>query len=79
MEAKIIYQEAYINRLYLNIDFEYNNIKYAARCSYFNGYGFEDIEVFEYDNDDALFDDDPIFDIAQDLLEDMDMEKYLTF
>jgi len=70
MKAKIIYQEAYINRLYLNIDFEYNNIKYAARCSYFNGYGFEDIEVLEYD---------PIFDIAQDLLEDMDMQKHLTF
>ena len=79
MEAKILYQEAYVNRLYLNIDFEYNDIKYAAKCSYFNGYGFEDIEVLEYDTDIEILDSDPIFDIAQDLLEDMDMQKYLTF
>ena len=79
MEAKIIYQEAYINRLYLSIDFEYNNIKYSAKCSYFNGYGFEDIEVLEYDTDNELLDNDPIFVIGQDLLEDMDMQKYMTF
>ena len=79
MEAKIIYQEAYINRLYLNIDFEYNNTKYKTSCAYFNGYGFEDIEVLEYDTGVEILENDPIFDIAQELLEDMDMEKYLTF
>jgi len=79
MEAKILYQEAYVNRLYLNIDFEYNNTKYKASCIYLNGCNLEDIEVLEYDTDYELLDDDPIFVIGQDLLEDMDVEKYVTF
>lgn len=78
MEAKIIYQEAYINRLYLNIDFEYNNIKYKASCVYLNGCNLEDIEVLEYDTYYELFKDDPIFKIAQDLLENINIKKYIT-
>lgn len=79
MKAKIIYQESYVNRMHLNIDFEYDNMRYTARCTYINGCGFEDIEILEYSTYNELSDDNPIVNIAMGLLEDMDIEKHITF
>jgi hypothetical protein len=79
MKAKIIYQETYIQSTLLYIDFEYDNTKYTARAYYLNGCNIEDVEVLEYDTAIEILDSDPIFVIGQDLLENMDIKKHITF
>ena len=79
MTPTILHQETYIQSTLLYIDFEYDNTKYTARAYYLNGCNIEDIEVIEYDTDNELLDDDPIFKIGQYLLENMDIEKHITF
>ena len=79
MKPTILHQETYVQSTSLYIDFEYDNIKYTARAYYLNGCNIEDIEVIEYDTDNELLDYDPIFVIGQDLLENMDIEKHITF
>jgi hypothetical protein len=79
MKAKILYQESYVSRLYLNIDFEYDNMRYTAKCTYINGCVFEDIEILEYSTYKKLSDDNPIVNIGKELLENMDIEKHVKF
>lgn len=78
MEAKILYQEAFVNVLYLNIDFEYDNIKYTASCKYNNGSNIEDIEVLEYETDYMALDDSCAFKVAKKLFENMNIYKNIT-
>ena len=78
MKVKILYQEAFVNMLYLNIDFEYDNIKYTTSCNYINGSNIEDIEVLEYDTDYEALNDSGAFKVAKKLLENMNIYKNIT-
>ena len=80
MKYNITFQEAYASTLYLNADFEYKGKKYKVSSRYYNGSGMEDIEVYNDDDscikNDAL--EDEILQIEVEIVENMDIEKYLT-
>jgi hypothetical protein len=78
MEAKVINNEAYVSTMYLYINFEYNNKKYYAKGYYFNGDSITDIDVMD-EKDNYLEEEDEVYMIGKELLEDMDFEKHLTF
>ena len=80
MKYNITYQEAYAYSFNLNADFEYKGEKYKVTSTYYNGSGMEDIEVYNDDDscikNDAL--EDEILQIGVEIVENMDIEKYLT-
>ena len=81
MKYNITYQEAYASTFYLNADFEYKGKKYKVTSTYYNGSGIEDIDVYNEDDscieDDAL--EDNVLQIGKEIIENMDIEKHLTY
>ena len=86
MKYKITFQEAYASILYLNADFKYKGKKYKVCSTYYNGgrtgfvYGIDEIEVLNDDDscidNDAL--EDEILEVGKEIVENMDIEKYIT-
>jgi hypothetical protein len=80
MEYKILRQEAFASIFNLNADFEYKGKKYQVNCTYLNGDGLEDIEVFN--EDDSCIENDflqeKILEMGKEILEDMDIDKHFT-
>ena len=78
MKAEIIFQEAYIPTVYLNIEFKYNDKVYLASAHYYNGSGLENLEIYEVENEHEIVSDE-IQLIGEDLLFNMDIDSNLTF
>ena len=80
MKYNITFQEAYAYSMNLNADFEYKGKKYKVTSTYYNGSGIEDIEVYNDDDSNIKNDDfeDEILEIGKEIVEDMDIEKYIT-
>lgn len=78
-DYKINSQEAYATTLYLNADFEYKGDKYRVTCTYFNGDGIEDIEVY-YDDGSFIEGDitTEVYEIGKQIVQDMGIEEHLT-
>lgn len=78
MKAEIIYQEAYVYMLNLQIEFKYMGKNYVAHADYINDFGIENIEVNL--EDDYLEDvSDEVVEVAENLLDEMHLENNLTF
>ena len=74
------YQEAWISRLLISVEFYFNDVKFIAKGVYDNGYGIEDIEVFCLDDPKIYFEDgDEEYEVGKNLLEEMDLDNNLTF
>ena len=80
MKYNITFQEAYAYCINLNADFEYKGKNYKVTSTYYNGSGIEDIEVYNDDDSNIKNDDfeDEILEIGKEIVEDMDIEKYIT-
>jgi len=80
MKYNITFQEAYAYSINLNADFEYKGKNYKVTSTYYNGSGIEDIEVYNDDDSNIKNDDfeDEILEIGKEIVEDMDIEKYIT-
>lgn len=74
------YQEAWIDRLLISVEFIFNDDKFVAKGVYYNNYGIEDIEVFCLDDPKIYFEDgDAEYEAGKNLLEEMDLDNHLTF
>lgn len=78
MKAEIIYQEAYVYMLNLQIEFKYMGKNYVAHADYINGCGIENIEVNLEDDYIELVSDE-VVEVAENLLDEMHLENNLTF
>lgn len=79
VEIKVLSQEAYASKMYLNIDFEYKGTQYTATCVYYNGDSCEDVEVYPINEPTETIDKGEIYDIAEDLLMEMSIDEHLTY
>lgn len=74
------YQEAWISILRLTIDFKFNDVELMATGLYYNGSQIEDIEVYCSDDPEIYFGSgDDEFEAGKNLLEEMDLDRHLTF
>lgn len=74
------YREAWISVLRLSVEFIFNDVKLEAMGNYYNGHGIDDIEVRTDEDHWVYFEDgDAEYEAGKNLLEEMDLNKYLTF
>lgn len=78
MEVEIINQEAYATRFTLSVDFIYKGKRYEATCDFTDSNGTDDIVVQEVNTGIEMFEGE-IYDIAEGLLINLDIEKHITF
>jgi hypothetical protein len=80
MEYKILREEAFASVFDLNADFEYQGKKYQVHCTYINGDGLEDIEVFNEDDScvENDFLEEKLLEMGKEILQDMDIDKHFT-
>ena len=79
-KIEVTYQEAWISRLMSSVEFTFNDVKLQATCIYYNGCILEDIEVSVMDDPGICFTDgDEEYEVGKNLLEEMDLNKHLTF
>ncbi len=80
MKYKILREEAFASVFNLNADFEYQGKKYQVQCTYFNGDGLEDIEVFNEDDScvEEDFLEEKLLEMGKEILQDMDIDKHFT-
>lgn len=75
---KITHQEAYVGTFHLSVEFIYKGIEYEAIGCYYNGDGIVDITISPVLSFDEI--DDPILnDIGKSLLENLDIDKFITY
>jgi|TARA_A100000171_G_C2006863_1_gene84479 hypothetical protein len=82
MEYKILEQEAYVVTFTLNADFEYQGKKYSATGIYYNGDSIVDIEVFNEEDESCIDNEileEKLFEIAKEILENMDIDKHFSY
>ena len=74
LKYEIVAQGAFVNRFWFDINFIVDEKEYLASCSYFNGYGLEDI-IVENENGDEIDEDDAIYQLGHQLLCDMEITR----
>ena len=72
LNYEIVSEEAYIVRLYFNIDFVVDEKEYRASCTYITEHGLDDVLV-EDDNSNELDEDSDIYQLGLELLTIMEI------
>ena len=79
-KIEVTYQEAWISTLRPCVEFTFNGVKLEATGTYYNTDGIDDIEVRIADDHWVYFEDgDEEYEVGKNLLEEMDLNKHLTF
>jgi len=79
-KIEVTYQEAWINRLFLSVEFKFNDVELEASCRYYVNHGIEDISVSSVNNCNIDFvEGDEEYKVGKRLLEEMDLNRHLTF
>ena len=79
-KIKVTYREAWINRLFLSVEFTLNDVELEAKGVYYNNHGIEDIVVELVSRPHTDFaEGDEEYEVGKALLEEMDLDKHLTF
>ena len=79
-KIEVTYQEAWISTLRPCVEFTFNGVKLEATGTYYNTDGIDDIEVRIADDHWVYFKDgDEEYEVGKNLLEEMDLNKHLTF
>ena len=74
LKYEIVSEEAYIVRLYFNIDFVVDEKEYRASCTYITEHGLEDVLV-EDDKSNELDEDSDIYQLGLELLTIMEINN----
>jgi hypothetical protein len=79
-KIEVTYQEAWISTLRPGVEFTFNDVKLQATAIYYNDCRLEDIEVSVMDDPGIYFTDgDEEYEAGKRLLEEMDLDRHLTF
>ena len=79
-KIEVTYQEAWISTLRPSVEFTLNGVKLEATGTYYNDEGIDDIEVRSADDHWVYFaDGDEEYEAGKKLLEEMDLNRHLTF
>jgi hypothetical protein len=79
-KIEVTYQEAWISTLRPSVEFTLNDVKLEATGTYYNDDGIDDIEVRTADDHWVYFQEgDEEYEVGKALLEEMDLNKHLTF
>ena len=76
---KITHQEAYVGTFHLSVEFVYKGIEYQSIGCLYNGDRIVDISTTPSDDPCNEIDDPILNDIGERLLENIDIDKYITY
>ena len=73
LNYEVTLEDAYVGLFNLTVNFIYKDKEYSARANYVNGGWIEDVEVFDME-DNFIWDDD-VNEIANEVIENMNINK----
>lgn len=76
---KITHQEAYVGTFHLSVEFIYKEIEYQAIGCFHNGDRIVDVSITPNDDPCDEIDDPILNDIGKRLLENLDIDKFITY
>lgn len=79
LQVKIKYQEAWVGTFHLNVEFIHEGIEYQASGIYYNGDRIVDVSINPIDDPCNEINEPSLMHIAQRLLEELDIDKFITY
>jgi hypothetical protein len=79
LQVKIKYQEAWVGTFHLNVEFMHEGIEYQASGIYYNGDRIVDVSINPIDDPCNEINEPSLMHIAQRLLEELDIDKFITY